>query len=100
MGELAVVHVNRANVQAHDLGVLNGQMSQAADAGNGDPLTGLRAGFLDAFIGGDARANDRCRFRGFQPGRYVGDVIRIPARNFSTAEKSLRNSSSLAMAPS
>ena len=45
VGELAVIHVNRANVKPHDLGVLNRQMSQAADTGNRNPLAGLSRPF-------------------------------------------------------
>ena len=65
MGEFAVINVNRTDVESHGLGILNCQMTQAADAGDGDPLSRFRSGFLDAFIGSDAGADDGCCFRGF-----------------------------------
>jgi len=42
--------VEGRNVQAHGLGILYGQLAEAADPGDRDPLSGLRLGFLDAFI--------------------------------------------------
>ena len=49
MVELAVIDVDRADVEPHDLGVLDRQMPEAASAGDGDPFTGLRCGLLDPF---------------------------------------------------
>ena len=59
VGELAVIDVDRADVQSHGLGILDRQMPQAADAGDGDPFAGLRLGLLDSFVGGDAGADER-----------------------------------------
>jgi hypothetical protein len=42
-------------------------------------------GFLDAFIGCDAGANDRCRIACRQRGRDMGDVIRVGEDVFGKA---------------
>ena len=39
--ELAVVDVDRTDLEAHDFGILNGQMPQPASAGDDDPFAGL-----------------------------------------------------------
>ena len=77
MGELAVVDVDRADVEAHDLGVLDRQMPQTANAGDGDPFARPRPSLLDALVGGDARADDRRGILGRKAGGHVGDVIRV-----------------------
>ena len=38
--ELAVIDVDRADLKAHDLGILNGKMPEAAGAGDDDPFAG------------------------------------------------------------
>ena len=38
--QLAVVDVDGADLQAHGLGVLDGQVAESADAGDGDPFAG------------------------------------------------------------
>ena len=38
MRELAVIDVDGADLQSHDLGILNAKMSEAAGAGDDDPL--------------------------------------------------------------
>jgi hypothetical protein len=60
-------------------------MTQAADAGNGNPLSRFRSRFFDAFIGGDAGANDRSGFDGLKAGGNVGDVIWIGQNVFGKA---------------
>jgi hypothetical protein len=61
--QLAVIDIDRADPKPHHLGILNGQMPEAAGAGNDNPLARLRLGFLDALVGGDAGADQRCSQR-------------------------------------
>jgi hypothetical protein len=62
VGEFGVINVNRANMESHGLGILNCQMAESADAGDGNPLSRFRSGLFDAFIGGDAGADDGSGF--------------------------------------
>ena len=59
MRELAVVDIDRADLQAHRLGILDRQMPEAADAGDDDPLARPRLRLLDALIGRDPGADQR-----------------------------------------
>ena len=57
--QFVVVDVHGDHVRAeHFLGVLHGQVAQAAGAVDGNPLTGRSAGHFDGFIGGYAGAGD------------------------------------------
>ena len=62
MGEFPVIDIDGADLEAHDLRILNPQMSEAANTGDSDPFAGLRLGFLNALVGGDAGADQRCGF--------------------------------------
>jgi len=42
------------------MGVLHGNVAEATDAGDGDPLPGPGVGHLEAFVDGDACAENRC----------------------------------------
>ena len=75
--KLPVINVDGADLEAHDFGILNGKVSEAARAGDDDPLARLRLGLLDALVGGDAGADDGRGLFGVKARRYVGDVIRI-----------------------
>src|SRR5471032_944848 len=77
VGELAVVDVDRAHVQAHGLGVLDTQMTQASYARNDDPFTRTGLRFLDALVRRDAGADQRGRIPGGQMRRYVRYVVRV-----------------------
>src|SRR3989338_5417125 len=57
--ELAVVDVDRRHVEPHRLGVLHGHVTQAADAGDHDPLARLGLGRLQSLVDGNARAQYR-----------------------------------------
>jgi hypothetical protein len=48
--ELSVVDVHSANLQAHDLGVLNGKVSEAARARDDNPLARPRFGFFESLV--------------------------------------------------
>ncbi len=49
-------------------------MAEPANAGDGNPLTGLGFGLLDAFVGSDAGADER---RGFLWRQAGGDVCYV-----------------------
>ena len=52
MGQLSVIDVDRAYLQAHSLGVLDRQMAQTSSARYGDPFASPRLRLLDALVGG------------------------------------------------
>lgn len=54
-------NIERRNVQPHRLSILD--MPEAADAGDGDPFTRPRLGFLKALVAGDAGTKDRRNLR-------------------------------------
>ena len=83
--ELAVIDVDRADLEPHDLGVLNGKVSEAAGAGDDDPFAGLRFGLLDTLVGGDAGADERRGFLGVKAGWYMRDIIGIGDEVFGEA---------------
>ena len=85
MRQLVVVDVHRAHAQAHGLGVLHAQMAQAADARNHNPLTRLGLGFLDALVGGDAGADQRCCFQCRQANRNVRHIVGVGQDVFGKA---------------
>src|SRR5947209_6178468 len=49
-------------MQAHDLCVLHGELSETADTGDREPLSRLGLGFLDALVSGDPGAKDGSHF--------------------------------------
>ena len=57
--KLAVIDIDGADPKAHDLGVLNRKMPEAAGAGDDDPLARPRLRLLDSLVGGDAGADQR-----------------------------------------
>src|SRR5690606_11920432 len=57
--QLAVGDVHRDGLGAERLGVLQGEVAQAADAGDEHPRGRARAGDLDRLVGGDAGAGQR-----------------------------------------
>jgi hypothetical protein len=81
-GQLFFADVERGHVQAHRLGVLHGQMTETADAGNRDPFAGSRLGFADALVGGDAGAEDRRQRGEIAALRQAGHVGRSADRVF------------------
>ncbi len=77
MRQLAIIDVDAADLQSHRLGKLDGQVAEAADAGNGDPLPRPNIGYLDAFVGGDAGTDDRCGFLRRQILRHMRDILGV-----------------------
>jgi hypothetical protein len=69
--ELLIGYVDCGNVEAHGLGVLDGQVTEAADAGDDDPVAGLGVGGLKALVDRDAGAHDR---RDFDEANVLGQV--------------------------
>jgi hypothetical protein len=63
--KLLLGHVDGRHVETHRLGVLAGDVAKPADPRDGDPLAGLRFGFLNALI---------CRYSGAQDRRDLGEV--------------------------
>jgi RHS repeat-associated protein len=59
MRELAIINVNRADLQTHGLSILDRQMPEATGTRNGDPFSGTHVGFFDSLVGRDARTDDR-----------------------------------------
>src|SRR3954470_9896679 len=51
-------NVERQNLEAHRLGMLDRHMAEAADTRYRDPLAGARLGLLQPLVGGDAGAQD------------------------------------------
>jgi len=47
-------------VEAHGFGILNREVTEAADAGDDHPLAGAGIGGLETLVHGDARADDGC----------------------------------------
>lgn len=57
---LGIIDIDGTTLECHDLGVSNRQVSKADGDGDDAPFAGLRSGFLDPFVGGDACASERC----------------------------------------
>lgn len=57
--ELRIVDIDCCYLEPHRLGVLHRHVAQAANAGNGDPLTRSGIGDLQALIDSDACAQHR-----------------------------------------
>ena len=57
---LSLGDVERHDMKAHRLGVLDRDMAEAADAGDRHPFAWPRLGLLQSFVGGDARTQNRC----------------------------------------
>ncbi len=62
VGKLAVIDVDSAHLQAHGLGMLNREVSETTDTGDGKPFARSGRSFLDAFVRRDTSADDRCGF--------------------------------------
>src|SRR5471032_2765711 len=77
VGELALVDVDRANVQTHGVGVLDTQMSQASDARDDDPFARAGLRFLDALVRRDAGADKRSCIPGGQMRRDMRYVVGV-----------------------
>ncbi len=75
--QLGVVDIDTTDHQAHGLGVLDRQVSQAAAAGDGHPLAGLRLGLLDALVGSDPRADQGRGLFGAEALGNVRDVVGV-----------------------
>ena len=76
-GQLAVVDVDRADLQTHVLRILDAQMAEAADTGDSDPFAGLGLRLLDPLVAGHAGTDDgRCCLGG-QRCRNVRDIVGV-----------------------
>jgi hypothetical protein len=78
--ELLVGDVDCGYVEAHRLGVLDGQVTEAADTGDDNPVAGLGIGGLEALVHRDAGADDgRDFYEAYVLGK-VSYVVRIGYR--------------------
>lgn len=77
MRQFGIVDVHCAHMQTHGLGVLHAQMPQPADAGDHHPLTRPGLCFLQALVGSDTGADERCGDDCRQGGGNVGDVVGV-----------------------
>ena len=75
--ELAVVDVDRGDVQTHRPGILDGQVPKAANARDDDPVARSGLGHLQALVHGDARAQDRRDLDELHVGGQVADVVGV-----------------------
>ena len=75
--ELAVVHVDCRDVQAHRPGVLDGHVPEAADTRDHDPVARLGSRHLQAFVHGDARAQDWRDLDKVHVGGQMTDVVGV-----------------------
>ena len=64
-------------MEAHGLGVLDGEVAEAANAGDDDPVAGLGFGGLEALVDRDASADDGCYVDEAYVLGEVGDVVGI-----------------------
>jgi hypothetical protein len=74
--QLFLGHIEGCDMQAHRLGVLDGNVAQPANAGDRDPLAGFRFGLLDALVCRDAGAEDRRHCREIRIARQPPDIGR------------------------
>ena len=75
--QLGIVHVDRRHLQAHRARVLHGHVTEPTDAGDHDPLAGLRVGDLEPLVDRDARAQHRRRRDEVQSVRQMADIGRV-----------------------
>ena len=75
--ELLIGDVDCSNMEAHRLGVLDGEVTEAADAGDDDPVAGLGIGGLEALVHRDAGADDGRDFDEADVLGKVSYVVRI-----------------------
>jgi hypothetical protein len=71
-GEFVVRDVHRGDAQAHGHGILDGDVPQPADAGDGDPLPRLGFGHFQSLVDGDAGAEHRGHLHGVRTGGNSG----------------------------
>src|ERR1700678_2766498 len=82
MGKLAVIDVDRADLKSHGFGILDGQMTEPAHAGDRDPFAGLGFGLLDPLISRNAGTDERGGFLSRKTGWNMSDVVRIGQNTF------------------
>ena len=75
MGEFAIVYVDCANQETHCLRILDSQVSQPANTGDGNPFSGFRLRLLDSFISRNACTDKWRSLDRFQTRWNVRDII-------------------------
>jgi len=75
--ELLIGDVDCGYMEAHRLGVLHCQVTEAADAGDDDPVARLGIGGLETLVDRDAGAHDGCHFYEAYVLGKVSYVVRI-----------------------
>src|SRR6478735_860223 len=75
--QLLVHHIDRDDGRAGDLGVLHGQVTQAADAEHRDELARGGPRHLDRLVGGHAGTGQRSGVQRVDAVRHVGDVVGV-----------------------
>src|SRR5580692_438674 len=83
--KFGVIDVDGTDLETHDFGVLNGEVSETAHAGNDDPLACLRLGLLDSLVGRNTGTDDGRGLLGVKACRYVSDVVWIAYEIFGEA---------------
>jgi hypothetical protein len=72
--QLLLRDIDGNDVEAHGFRVLNGDVSQATNARDDDPLARPRLGLLDALVGRDAGAENRRQCGEVGTFRQAGDI--------------------------
>src|ERR1700675_289845 len=62
MGQLAIIDVDGADEQFLGLGILNGQVTESANARDSDPFARLRRSLLDPLVSRDSSTPDSAGF--------------------------------------